>query len=189
MYQVSDDELAWARLTYPAGTRPRLAIQMAASVANRQYPAKQWIEVIRLLIKRGWEIFALGAPGQLRTWGNGPNFRNLTLDGLDFRQSAAVFKTCAAFAGIDSVWVHMAHALDIPAVALYGPFDWKTRTIHAPLTTALSGLGECAPCNWHMHAGSHFPPDKPCSKVGKCVVLETIKPETIVAKVDALRPN
>jgi len=189
-YVALPEETAWAATTYPRTDRPRLGIQMVASVANRNYPMEQWTLVINGLIRRGWEVFVLGHPGQFPKLRHQPDkLRNLTIDNLTFRKSAAVLQSCDAFCGVDSAWLHMCHALDVPAVGLYGPFPWEERTSKAPLTRTLSGTGECAPCYWHIHAGRHFPPNKPCSEKGVCVVLASIPPERIIAKVDQLRPQ
>lgn len=82
----------------------------------------------------------------------------------------------------------MCHALDIPAIGLFGPIPWKLRTSKAPKTQVLTGLAECAPCFHHVHAGSHFPRNMPCAKTQRCVAMGEIDPMRIVAKVDALKP-
>ncbi|HEX2900448.1 MAG TPA: glycosyltransferase family 9 protein [Bacteroidia bacterium] len=190
VYHVADAEKEVAQ-KHLFQKRPNLAIQVRASVANRDYPMPQWLEVIKKLEQRGWGILLLGSKGQvppLAPPDQSPFIRNLAEEGLTFRESAAVLSQCQAFVGVDSAWAHMCHALDIPAVVLFGAFSWETRTSKAPKTIALSGVGECAPCNWHMHAGRAFPPNKPCSKQQLCVVLASIEPERIVAKVDALKP-
>ncbi len=103
-------------------------------------------------------------------------------------QSAAWVRNCDAFVGVDSSLLHLCHAFDVPAVGLYAAFPWQQRTSKAPLTRALTGIGECAPCRWHMHAGRHFPPNKPCSSVGYCTVLAGIEPVKIIASVNKLKP-
>ncbi len=190
VYHVTDAEKEAAK-KHVFKERPTLAVQVKASVANRDYPLRQWYEVINGLEKRGWGIVLLGSKGQVPTmppqWQN-PFIRNLSEEGLTFRESAAVLSQCQAFVGVDSAWAHMCHALDIPAVVLMAAFDWRTRTSKAPKTIALTGTGECAPCNWHMHAGRQFPPNKPCSGQQQCVVLAGISPERIIAKVSLLKP-
>ncbi len=190
VYHVTDAEKEAAQKHIFKG-RPTLAIQMKASVANRDYPLVQWMEVITKLEQRGWGIVLLGRKGQipplpppLQT----PFIRDLSALDLSFRESAAVLSQCAAFAGVDSAWAHMCHALDIPAVVLFGAFRWETRTSKAPKTIALSGVGPCAPCNWHMTAGHAFPPGKPCSRPQVCTVLAAITPDRVVAKVSLLKP-
>ncbi len=190
VYHVTDAEKE-ATAPYVFKERPTLAVQIKASVANRDYPMPQWLEVIKKLEERGWGIVLLGSKGQvapLPPQVASPFIRNLSDVGLTFRESAAVLSQCQAFVGVDSAWAHMCHALDIPAVVLFAAFPWQIRTSKAPKTIALTGVGECAPCNWHIHAGRQFPPGKPCTASQKCVVLAGITPDRIVSKVSLLKP-
>jgi ADP-heptose:LPS heptosyltransferase len=188
-YFVSDEEKQ-ATKKHLFENRPNIAIQCRASVRNRDYPMQQWLEVITSLEKRGWGVLLLGHRGQIPPLPpklQSPFIRNLTEEGLTFRESAAVLSQCQAFCGIDSAFLHLCHALDIPAVGLFAAFDYTTR-IKSPKTFAITAPAECAPCSWHMHAGRHFPPNKPCSAVQQCVVLASIQPSRIVAKVEILKP-
>lgn len=187
VYHVTDAEKE-ATQKHLFKQRPTLAVQVKASVANRDYPLPLWYEVITKLEQRGWGIVLLGRKGQTPPMPDHAFIRDLSALGLSFRESAAVLSQCQAFVGVDSAWAHMCHALDIPAVVLFAAFDWKNRTGKAPKTIAISGVGECAPCSWHMHAGHQFPPGKPCSKPQVCTVLASITPERIVAKVSLLKP-
>ncbi len=190
VYHVTDAEKEAAQKHIFKG-RPTLAIQAKASVANRDYPLPLWMEVITKLERQGWGIVLLGRKGQLPPippQAQSPFVRDLSQLDLPFRESAAVLSICQAFVGVDSAWSHMCHALDIPAVVLFGAFNWETRTGKAPKTIALSGVGECAPCNWHMTAGHAFPPNKPCSRQQVCTVLASITPDRICAKVALLKP-
>jgi ADP-heptose:LPS heptosyltransferase len=190
VYHLSEAEKA-ATAKYLFKGRPNLVIHPKASVANRDYPFEQWVEVIRQLEQRGWGILLFGQRGQIPEippqYAN-PFVRDLSRSGLSFRECAAILAQAQAFCGVDSAWSHMCHALDIPAVVLFGPFSWETRTSKAPKTFALTGVGECAPCNWHITAGQQFPPGKPCTKIQKCVVLAAIDPQKIVNKISLLKP-
>lgn len=190
LYYVTEFEKEVAKKWLFTG-RPNIGIQPRASIPNRDYPAQLWGEVITKLEQRGWGILLFGRKGQipplppeLQT----PFIRNLADENLPLRESVAVLSQCDAFCGIDSSFMHFAGALNIPSVSLHGPFRWQSRTMHYPLNTALTGNGECAGCSWHMHNGRMFPPNKPCSTRGLCVVLAEIKPERIVAKIDLLKP-
>ena len=190
IYNVTDDEqVATAKWIFKG--RPNVAIQCRASIPNRDYPGQLWGQVIVELEKRGWGILLIGRKGQippLDTTLKSPFIRNLAEEDLSLRESVAVLSQCDAFAGVDSSFMHFAAALDIPSVSLHGAFPWQIRTKHYPLNTALTGPGDCAGCCWHMHNGRMFPPNKPCSDKGFCVVLAGIKPERIVAKIDSLKP-
>lgn len=190
VYHVTDSEKEAAQKHVFKG-RPTLAIQLKASVPNRDYPLQLWGQVIAKLESQGWGIVLLGRKGQyppVPPAQQSPFVRDLSQLDLSFRESAAVLSLCQAFVGVDSAWAHMCHALDIPAVVLFAAFDWQTRTSKAPKTIALTGVGECAPCNWHIHAGQAFPPSKPCTKIQMCTVLASITPERICAKVGLLKP-
>lgn len=190
-YLVTAEERQEAKKHILLG-RPRVGVQMRASVYNRDYPAQKWLEVILKLEQKGWEVIIFGRKGEIPELPkevNRPFITNLCPKGLPLRESIAVLSHCDAFVGVDSALIHFCHALDIPAVGLFGPFPWALRTGKAPKTTGLTGLGDCAPCHWHRHGGAHFPPGKPCSRVNKCVVLERIHPDNIVRHVEFIRPS
>ncbi len=185
IYQISQAEQIKTVDDFPRTNRPRLGVQLQATTANRNYPMKQWMAVVRELIARGWEIYVFGLPRQLALMQENPYFKKMD---RPFREAASFLATCDAFCGVTSVWLHMADALRIPAVGLYGPVDWREWSAHAEKTTSLSGMGDCSPCYWYEHGGMQFPPNSPCTEGRECVVLASIKPERIVAKVDQLRP-
>jgi ADP-heptose:LPS heptosyltransferase len=186
-YILSPEEKTWAEdycvKKWPVpGSVKRIAIQCQASTHCRDYP--QLGEVIAQLYAKGWHCFLLGSPYSISVQ-NKLRITNCTLDNLTFRQSAAVLDACDIVLGPDSALVHVAGAINKPAVGLYGPFPWQLRTAYASNTVAIQGHGECAPCFYHGRNGEHFPRNGPCHKVGKCVVLDSIRPESIVQKVEA----
>jgi ADP-heptose:LPS heptosyltransferase len=81
-----------------------------------------------------------------------------------------------------SALVHVAGALGLPAVGLYGPFPWQLRTVHAPSIHGINGTCRCSPCFWHDREAL-FPPDGPCATTGRCEALAGIEPRRIVAKL------
>lgn len=187
-YRVKATEAIWANEAYPRvnGTR-RACIQVGASAALRVYPQKQMGAVVGELLKRGWEVFLLGQQGEIKLPdAPQPGLRNLSAAGLTFRQSCAVVAQSDCLIGSDSAMVHIAGALDVPAVALYGPFPWKLRTAHSPSIHAIQGNAGCEPCFHHVNIArkDNFPPHCPSRARGVCQVLESIKPERIVAMVE-----
>ncbi len=185
-YVVSDHEKIWAMEGYPRinGTR-RLCVQVGASAACRVYPHDQLSKVCSTLHDKGWEIFLLGEPGEIKT-GDAKGIRNLSAHGLTFRQSCAVILSSDCVVGPDSALIHVAGTLGVPAVGLYGPFPWKLRTAYCPTTFCFQGKGACAPCFHHKHLNNHWPKDGPCNKSGRCDVLSSIKPESIAAKIEQI---
>jgi ADP-heptose:LPS heptosyltransferase len=194
-YFITMDERLTAFNDFPRqltmfGTKkkPRVGIQISASGPSRTYPHTKDVAVA--LWKAGWEVFMFGFPGEVET--DSPsgvvNFTKLRGSGATFRESCAALATCDVCVAPDSALCHVAGALGVPTVALYGPFPWKLRTTYAPKTFALNGNGACAPCFWHQRGGQLFPPHGPCAKTGRCEVLAGIDPDRVVAEVEKRRP-
>jgi ADP-heptose:LPS heptosyltransferase len=191
-YKVKATEAIWANEAYPRveGTR-RCCIQIGTSALCRTYPRPKLGEVCTALIQKGWEVFLLGANGEIRVDKMPHNMRNLADADLTLRQSAAVMNNADVFLGSDSALLHIAGALAVPAVGLYGPFPWFLRTKHCPTTVAISGTGACAPCFHHVNSArrNHFPDYCPSKSKGICQVLEDISPARIVTKLESIARN
>jgi ADP-heptose:LPS heptosyltransferase len=105
-----------------------------------------------------------------------------TRPALTFAQSAAVLADCDLVIAPDSALCHVAGALRIPTLALYGPFPWELRTLHAPTIQGLNGTGcPIAPCHWHDRS-SHFPPNGPCHKTHRCEALASLEPQMLIQR-------
>lgn len=189
-YVVKPSEAIWCNEQFPRvnGTR-RVCIQVGASAIARVYPQKLMGEAVGKMVQRGWEVFLLGERGEIKLPEKTPALiRNLSDMGLTFRQSAAVVNTCDAFVGNDSALLHVAGALSVPGVGLYGPFPWKLRTAHSPSIHALQGapVSDACPCFHHVNAAkrNHFPDN--CPTKTHCGTLAEIKPDRIVSKVDSI---
>jgi ADP-heptose:LPS heptosyltransferase len=190
LYQVEPDDLAQAWLAFPRHEgRARIGIQTESSVKNRTYPVDLTADLIKTLIEEdGADVFTFGypAPKQVQI----PHFYPLQCmdPAPSLTQSAAVLATMDAVIAPDSALCHIAGALGLPTIALYGPFHWRQRTGQMPSVKALQGHAECAPCQWHLTKGQHYPPHMPCSRLvgppgqqrqAGCKALANIPPERI----------
>jgi ADP-heptose:LPS heptosyltransferase len=183
-YAVTEEEATWAKVAYPRiNSQRRICVQIGTSAACRTYPVQRMQDVVGKLQKRGFEIFLMGAKGEV-TGEDSPGIRIIANAGLTFRQSCAVIADCDLVLGSDSALVHVAGALEIPAIGLYGPFPGEIRTKHSPTTIVLQGKGPCAPCFHHVHLRKAFPDQCPTGAKGFCGVLAGIKPDDIVAAVE-----
>lgn len=186
-YKVSANEAIWANESFPRHRRmKRCAIQPRTSGACRTYPQEQLGQVAQQMIAKDFEVFLLGGRRevQLPPKGMPPELHNLTDPGITFRQSCAVLNTCDVFIGNDSALLHIAGALGVPGVGLYGPFPAHLRIKHSPGLVAIEGSGKCAPCFHHANPAlkNHFPASCPSAEKGHCDVLASIKPDRIVQK-------
>ncbi len=186
-YRPTEHELIWAKEQYPRVTSMRrLCIQVGASAMCRIYPIANLEVIANGLCKKGWEIFLMGQKGEFEISSKHAGLRNLANDGLSFRQSCAVLAGADCFLGADSALLHVAGALDVPAVGLYGPFPWELRTKYTPSIHAIQGQGKCSPCFHHAHGRKQFPEHGPCFKTGKCEVLASIKPELVITRIEKI---
>ncbi|HEX2099083.1 MAG TPA: glycosyltransferase family 9 protein, partial [Candidatus Synoicihabitans sp.] len=161
----------------------RLGIQVEASAVNRTVPRESIGRIIQEMLSRGWEVFLFGSPRPPLT-GLPPGVSDFAGLGFPFRKSVAVMSQCDVLLGPDSALVHVAGAIDLPCVALYGPFPAKLRTAYAPSITAIQGGGPCAPCFHHQRGGVLFPQGKPCTKSRRCEVLAAIDHAKVVKAIE-----
>ncbi len=70
----------------------------------------------------------------------------IQVKGLSLLQLASVIKGCKAFIGNDSGISHLASALEIPTVALFGPTDSEVWSPRGKKVQVISGKIHCSPC-------------------------------------------
>ncbi len=187
-YTFTPDEIEWAAARYPRTAKRRVAVQVSASGHARNYPHNLLMEVLAGLLKKGVEIYLLGYPGEV-PGKVPPGIRNLTMENISFRQSVSAMATCDMVLGPDSVMIHIAGAINMPALGLYGAFPWKLRTAYAPSVQALQGSSGCdiAPCFFHgSRLEKHFPKAGPCAKSHRCEVMASIEPKRVLAAISSI---
>ena len=178
-YRVTADEMDWVRSHYPSNGLPRIGIQLLASAFYRTYP--KMVDVMLALSKKA-QVFLIGVPGQIQLTEEIPNVVNLMDHKLDFRHSAGLVSTCDVCVSPDSALVHVCAALDIPCVALYGPFPSRLR-LTSDLAHPFDGVASCAPCFFHADRADQFPIGMPCVEAKKCVALDSILLDDVVNQV------
>lgn len=174
----------------------RLGLQVRASANCRSWPSHKLVTFAQVALADGWRVFLFGAPGEFidppqdknRPPGMPRKIVNLTggKHPPDFRQSCAIMTTCDIIVAPDSALIHAAGALDLPAIALYGPFDYKVRTGIYPTVKNIQGHARCAPCNHHVRGGHEWPMDGPCQHTGACQAMEDIDPARVLKGVNAM---
>lgn len=190
-YVLTGAEQAAALAKFPPTTgRPRIGVQLVSSSPTRNYHKTLMSEVMTALYDKGFEILLFSTPGSLPLDAIPANKRDLIINttlegGLTFREMAAAAWTCNCLFTPDSSLMHVAGALDIPCVSIFGSTHWQMRTADYGTVLAIqSNMGcEIAPC-WH-HPRGHliFPAGQLCASKGYCGALNAISPETIVQKI------
>lgn len=164
----------------PQGRFRHVAIHVRASSPVRTYPWKQLEQVVRGLVERRCQVYLLGGfgeGGQVRV----PGVFNFCGAFPEMTSTVSLLAACDLLIAPDSSLTHFAGALDVPTIALYGPFPARVRTRFYPHCLALEPDYPCAPCFTHGHmpcreAQKRGRADSPC--------FNQLPPERILAEVD-----
>lgn len=127
----------------PAGT-PVLALAPVAAAAEKTWPAERFAALAHALEAgpcAGWRLALFGGPGDAASAAAlveaFPGALRIFAE-PDLLTVAAALHRCAAFVGNDSGLAHLAAAVGIPTLALFGPSDpvrygpWGGRHLLAP---------------------------------------------------------
>ncbi len=162
-------------------TRKKIGIQIASSSTIRNYPSHHYIKIATALIEKGHQVYLFGGGPQMGTIENliREIIRNpKTMNGIfdfsnhDLRHSlvAASFMDC--FIAPDSMFIHIAGALDIPVIGIYGPFHSDLRMRYFKNAVGIDIQCGCSPCFQHGHFPCHRGDPSPC--------FSLISPELII---------
>ncbi len=143
---------------FPAQQK-HVALVPGAGFANKRWPVHYFAELARKLSSEGWQIWLLGSPRErhlgkeIEKLGNSDAI-NL-IGELSLMQSAGVLSRMNVVVSNDSGLMHIADALNVPVVAIFGP---TTRELGFYPVSPNSRVVEhehmpCRPCT-HMGADS-----------------------------------
>ena len=149
---------------------------------KRRWAVENFVEVARHAGSHpGWKVVILGGPEERAlipkfSAANIPGLVDLT-ERLSFREFAAVLSQCHVLVHNDSAPLHLACALGVPVVAIFGyqnhhmwgPIGPRDRVVRMDLP--------CSPC------ASDFA----CDRTFEC--LRTLKPDVVIAALDAMLQN
>jgi ADP-heptose:LPS heptosyltransferase len=146
-------------------TTPYVCFQWKSSSRLRDYPYEKMITAMyKIQETTGYKIVILTHPNyrgiiehELDMYKNfvredKKELKYINLAGVtSFRESAAVMALSTGLVGIDSSLAHIAGALSLPSVTMYGPFKAEWRTIYNKNNISLQRQDVCinAPCAYH----------------------------------------
>ena len=128
--QFSDEALARGRARLQAkGIRAKpMVVHPGSGSPAKNWPVERFVEVIRRLRAQGKDVVAvIGEADQdssVRLAREVPDLP--VLSGLSLTELAETLAECASFVGNDSGITHLAAAVGLPVVALFGPSDPDT---------------------------------------------------------------
>ncbi len=155
------DALAWGRrYLSEIGFEKKRILALAPGSGARE---KNWpVEFFRQ-VQRWWEEAAGGGsliilgPAEGEWLGNGYNWGSaIVARNLDLAKVAALLSLCDLYLGNDSGLTHLAAAVGVEAVALFGPTDRAQWAPRGKRVTVVSQNVECSPCaRWVMKSCPH----------------------------------
>jgi heptosyltransferase-2 len=157
-----------------------IALNLGASRPQKRWPAEAFGESIRRLRRRGYRVALLGSSADRAIASEVlKNFEPDAAIDLTGRTSiaelAAVIERCAVVVSGDTGAMHMAAALNVPLVALFGSTD---PAVSGPVGSGRSQILykhlPCAPCKSHPTCG------------GKFTCMASISPIEVVSAVEQL---
>lgn len=138
---------------------PLVALAPGAAHATKRWSPARFAEVGRALAAEGRELVLLGGPAdaaeldELRA-GLGA-LPAIDARWLDLPALAVLLSRCQLAVSNDSGPVHLAQAVGVPVVDLFGPTSPERWGPRGPVTRSLSLRLACSPCT--NHGGDHCP--------------------------------
>jgi len=126
---LSADEIRWAEGTMKAlaidTRKPVIGIHVGASNANKRWPLERFEELVKMITETSHnQVLIFSEPD-----GYGADFkakRAKVIRDITLRQLLALISECDLFVANDGGPMHIAAALQVPTVAIFGPTnpDW-----------------------------------------------------------------
>lgn len=161
----------------------RVGIQITASHACRSYPMDKLSSAMLNLVNHdaAMRLYVLAPPGLLEKPAAHPQIVWLIDEehGLGLDEVIALIADCDGFVGPDSGLTHIAGAMGIPTVALFGSYHWKQRVGDFKSVRAIQGT-RCpiGPCH-HKARNRPWPVNGPCNQIHRCLALDLIPPDQV----------
>lgn len=143
IYLITKEETQWADTFLKSQKiekdKPIIGIQLESAEEYRNYPEPKFKRLIELL-RQTFNVVIFGSEKRKDYEG--------TVDtcGFSIRELGAVLSLCDIFISVDTGPLHLAAALDITTVALFGPIDYRARCKGYSKVVALVAELDCVPC-------------------------------------------
>jgi heptosyltransferase-2 len=147
------DVAAWRqRLGLGRDQRREIALAPGAVGPSKRWPAERFADLARRLVAEGHRVWLVGGPSEralaAEIVGTAPNdIRDLT--GPDLRNAILALAAADVAISNDSGLLHVAAALDTPAIGIFGPtspLHWAPLNPLAAVIEAPTAL-PCRPCH------------------------------------------
>ena len=140
----------WLRAHRPRTEAPMIALAPGAAFGPaKEWPASRYAELIDLVVARGAECVLVGTPGErtkCEQVARGRSGVTVAAGETPIGDLIALLSICDGFVGNDSGCAHVAAALGIPTVAIFGSTDPSRTAPLGPKVAVMRRAPECSPC-------------------------------------------
>lgn len=172
-YYISEEEGKIAKNFFDkkiTNNKPSLFFAPEAAERYRTYPEEYWQPLINKLSPYFNILLALS-----RKSGSFSNCIDISYK--SFRNKMALLGACDGCITTDSAPLHVAAALNIPIIAIFGPIDAKARCRGYKQTTVIKSDLDCIPCWRNGTMKCKKKPGEPTQTYSKC--LEELAPNKV----------
>ncbi len=168
-----------AKVSLPADSVPLIGVVPSAQWPGKRWPADSFRQVVAKLVERTpYAVVVLGGPSDVFCADICKGFAperviNAQSARLTLAESAAVLERCRLVIANDTGLMHVADALGIPCVLIFGPTSAELGCLpYHPLSEIVEHQLWCRPCSKNGEA--------PCVR-GRRVCLERTTPAMVLA--------
>lgn len=138
-----------SRLPPPANDQPFVVLLHGTNWTSKEWPEEYWIELVSLCAREGLESWLPQATETQRLRAiniakHCPSAR--VLPAMELLQLTSLLSAARAVVGVDTGLAHLAAALEVPSVLLFGATDPARTGAKARYCRNLSADFTCAPC-------------------------------------------
>lgn len=149
---IRPDAIDWCRRFWRQnGLEGKKALVLAPGSGAQE---KNWPAEFYAMVAEWWEqeydgkaVVVLGPVEEERARDRNPRGRAVVIRGLDLARLAALISRCDFYLGNDSGVTHLAAALGVETVALFGPTDPLQWAPYGRRVTVITRNVDCSPCS------------------------------------------
>ena len=139
----------------------RVALIPVAPWAGKLWQAERWKAVANALVHQGWEVVVLCGPNQTSKAREQVGADLPVYESASLEQWAEQFNRCTLVITLDTGPMHLADALDVPVIALYGQGKLPLWAPSGPRSIVLAHQDSpdffvCHPIDKNTHLGQKF---------------------------------
>jgi heptosyltransferase-2 len=173
-FYLTEDEIEQARMFFKGtvkNEKKKIAIALSSAELYRNWPQEHYVKLIEGLRDK-FNIITLHSQRDF--------FLEGVIDacGMPFRRAMAILSQCDGLIRVDTGILHVAAAMNIPTIALFGPIDHRSRCKGYTNTISMKSDLDCVPC-WRNSSMK-------CKKTGKikCIskCMEMIPPNSVIVQ-------